>query len=291
MYEVAIEILCMLENNFYSAYIIGGYPRDKYLGIFSTDIDICTNARPMEVIKIFSNSDISNIKYGCVIVNFKGYKFSVTTFRREYEYLCNRSLIHFDYVDTLSEDLIRRDFIMNTLAIDKDGNYVDLYGAKKDIDSKIIRCVGDSFLKLNEDYLRILRAIRFATILNFKISLDLDKAIYDNSYKVKNLSNFRKKVELDKIFKSKNVMHGINLLKHYNLDKVLNLNLSHIKYCENYLGIWAQVLINFDFPFTRAETKSINAIRFLLTKDNPLEYLDKYSLDMCLLASKIKENN
>ena len=171
MYNCAIKILNLLCNSGYEAYIVGGYPRDKYLNILSNDIDICTNAKIDDIKEIFDNIDLTYSKYGNVILSFEGYKFDVTVFR-------------------------------------------------KDIDSKIIRMINSSD-ELIEDPLRILRAIRFATILDFKLDEELSSGIIKYGYLIKNLSNTKKKKELDKIMNSKNREYGVYLIKKYGLDVYL----------------------------------------------------------------------
>ncbi|MBP3461776.1 MAG: hypothetical protein J6K21_05135 [Bacilli bacterium] len=222
MYEVALSILNNLEENGFKAYIVGGYPRDKYMNRNSSDIDICTSAKVDDIEKIFSNIDKKYSKYGNVIIIENNYKFEVTTFRNDI-YLKNRNDILINYVETLKEDLKRRDFIINTLCIDKDGNYVDLMNARNDIDNKTIRLVRNDE-ELKEDPLRILRAIRFATILNFKLDKELEKGIIKYGYLIDDLSINKKKIEIDKIINSYNKEYGLKLIKKYKLDKFINKN-------------------------------------------------------------------
>ena len=125
-------------------------------------------------------------KYGSTKLNYKNYYFDITTFRRDIVYKDNRRPSKIEYVDDISEDLERRDFTINTMCMDKDGNIIDLFNAKKDINDKVIRTVSDADKKIKEDSLRILRAIRFATILNFRIDKDLEKAIIKN---IKNIED------------------------------------------------------------------------------------------------------
>ena len=216
MYGVALNILNKLENNGFKSYIVGGYPRDKYMNRESFDIDICTSARVEDIEKLFDNVDKTYSKYGNVIINIENYKFEVTTFRSDI-YLKNRNDVIINFVDTLEEDLKRRDFIINTLCINKNGNYVDIMNSRKDIDNKIIRLVGD-IIKLKEDPLRILRAIRFASVLHFELDEYLEEGIIKYGYLIKELSNNKKKIELDKILNSE---YGISLIKKFNLDSYL----------------------------------------------------------------------
>ena len=173
MYNNALEILKILNKNKFEAYIIGGYPRDLYLGNKSTDIDICTNAKYKDLKKIFK--EIKDNKYGSYKLKYKNQEYEITTYRKESKYLNNR-FPKTKYTKKLTKDLKRRDFIINTLCIDRYGSYIDLKNAKKDLDEKIIRLIGPK-TKIKEDALRILRAIRFATLLNFRIDKKLDQAI------------------------------------------------------------------------------------------------------------------
>lgn len=212
MYEKAIEILNKISIK-YEAYIVGGYPRDLYLGKISNDIDITTSATNEELKEIFSEYEIKQMGFGSMVLIYEGYKFQITTYRKEIGYEKNRFPKKIEYTSTLKEDLKRRDFIINTLCIDKLGNYVDLMNARKDIENKIIRCVGNSDLKIKEDILRSLRAVRFATTLNFKLDEELKNSIKKYNYLIKNLKDNRKRQELDKIYNSSNKSYGIKLLK------------------------------------------------------------------------------
>ena len=221
MYEEALKILKKFNDYDYEAYIVGGYPRDKYLNIESNDIDITTNATPQETKKIFQNVIDKYEKYGNIIIVENNYKYQVTTFRKD-KYLGDRKNVKIKYVNTLKEDLYRRDFIINTLCINKDGNYVDLLNAKTDIDKKIIRLIKKDSMK--EDPLRILRAIRFATVLNFKIDIKLEEEIVKYGYLINKLSEYRKQEEINKIINSENKEYGLNLIKKYKIDKYIMYN-------------------------------------------------------------------
>lgn len=221
MYEEALKILKKFNYYNYEAYIVGGYPRDKYLNIESNDIDITTNATPQEIKKIFQNVIDKYEKYGNIIIVENNYKYQVTTFRKD-KYLDDRKNVKIKYVNTLKEDLYRRDFIINTLCINKDGNYVDLLNAKTDIDKKIIRLIKKDSMK--EDPLRILRAIRIATVLNFKIDIKLEEEIVKYGYLISKLSEYRKQEEINKIINSENKEYGLNLIKKYKIDKYIMYN-------------------------------------------------------------------
>ncbi len=197
MYETAIKLLNKINELGYDSYIVGGYPRDKYMGIISEDIDICTNMTP-DVMKKYFEVTHSFEKYGSMRILYYGYTFEVTTFRKDGEYKDKRRPETVEFVSTLEEDLKRRDFIMNTLCIDKDGNYLDLLGARKDIDNKIIRVVGNTNKKLSEDPLRIIRALRFTVDFDFCLDDDIKNFIENNHEYLSLISETKKREEFSK---------------------------------------------------------------------------------------------
>ena len=268
MYNKALDVLKIFINHGYDAYIVGGYPRDKILGIKTNDIDICTDAKPKEIMDIFDTEGISDVKYGAVRVIYKGVLFDVTTYRKDIKYENNRKPVKIKYVTELKKDLLRRDFTINTICIDKDGNILDLLDAKKDIDKKIITTVGNARYRLKEDSLRILRAIRFAACLDFDIDEKTKKYIKKYGYLLKNLSSSRKKEELDKIFAAKNKEKGRKLILELGIDKYLGLdNLSDIILCDDILGIWSQLKTSVSYPFSKTEKENIVKISRMLEEE------------------------
>ena len=258
MYKKALEVLNKFYDNGYLAYIVGGYPRDTLLGIKTTDIDICTNAKPMEIIKIFDTDKVSDINYGSVKVIYKNVKFDVTTFRRDIKYENNRKPVKIKYINDLKKDLLRRDFTINTLCIDREGNLVDILNVRKDIDERIIRTVGNPRYRIKEDSLRILRAIRFASILDFKIDSKTKSYIIKYGYLLKSLSCSRRREELDKIFSSKNKEMGRDLIVELGIDKHLGIeNLKDIVMCDDIIGIWSQLEVDEEYPFSKVEKEMI----------------------------------
>ncbi len=289
MYEKAIEILNIFDSNGYIAYIVGGYPRDTLLGIKTMDIDICTNAKPKEIIELFSSSSVSDVGYGSVKLIYKNSKFDVTTFRKDIKYEDNRRPVKMKYINNLKGDLLRRDFTINTICIDKDGNYIDILNGKEDINKKIIKTVGNPKYRIKEDSLRILRAIRFASILDF----DIDK--YTQTYLVrygnllKTLSNERKKEELNKIFSSHYKEKGRKLILEFKLDKYLELNnLKDIVMCDDIIGIWTQLNMDNIYNFTKLEREQMHNIRELLRSNFNKYNIYKYGLYISTVASEIK---
>lgn len=290
MLKKALEVLDIFSLNGYTAYIVGGYVRDYLLGIESVDIDICTNAKPKDIIDLFKTSSYKEINYGSVKILYKNVRFDITTFRKESKYEINRKPVKIKYINNLKKDLLRRDFTINTFCMDKNGNVMDVLRVRKDLDNKLIKTVGNPRYRLKEDVLRILRAIRFATVLDFTIDKKTENYIKKYAYLLKNLSYNRKKEELDKIFSSVNNKRGIELLLKFNLDKYLELgNLENVRICNDILGIWAQIDDGGKYPFTALEKKQINSLKILFKEDildNRILY--KYGLYLVGIAALIK---
>lgn len=290
MYEKAIEILNIFDSNGFIAYIVGGYPRDTLLNIKTMDIDICTNAKPKEIIELFSSSSVSDVGYGAVKLIYKNSKFDVTTFRKDIKYEGNRRPVKMKYINDLKSDVLRRDFTINTICIDKNGDYIDILNGKKDLENRIIKTVGNPKYKIKEDSLRILRAIRFASILNF----DIDKKTKDYLLKygslLKKLSKERKKEELNKIFSSHYKEKGRNLILELKLDKYLGLNnLKDIILCDDIIGIWTQLNVDEYYNFTKLEKEQMKNIRELVNLEFNNYNVYKYGLYISTVASEIKE--
>ena len=268
MKELGLEIINKLYENGFSAYIVGGFVRDSLLNIKSSDVDITTNANPKEIKEIFPDCSIKSDSYGAVIINYKNCRFDITTMREELEYLDNRHPSGIVYVNDLKKDLLRRDFTINALCIDKDNKLIDLINGKKDIDKKVIRTIINSDKSFKDDALRILRAIRFASLLDFKLSDEVTMAIKNNKNLLNNLSISRKKEELDKLFGSKKSKEGIELIKKLDLLKELHLdNIERVKDYSDIIGIWA--MINTDYyNFTSCEKDLINKINIVYNLDN-----------------------
>jgi len=290
MEEKALEVLKIFNDNGYLAYIVGGYVRDMLLDKKTNDIDICTSATPKDMISMFDDVIISDMQYGSVVIAYKGYKFDVTTFRKEIKYENNRKPVKIKYIKDLKKDLLRRDFTINTLCMNKNGDILDVLNIKSDLDNKILRTVGNPRYRIKEDSLRILRCIRFATILDFDIDVKTKHFLSKYGYLLKNLSMNRKKEELDKIFLSKNKEKGRNLLIELNLTNVLDITkLNTITMCTDLIGIWCQLEVDDIYPFTNIEKEHMKKLRELLKYDNLDNYLlYKYGLYLCTVYADIK---
>ena len=271
MLDIALKLLKDITDHSYKAYIVGGFVRDYLLGIESSDIDITTDATPKEVKELFANSCLPNDDYGSVVVIKKGIRFDITTFREERDYEDHRKPNVVQYIDDLYPDLLRRDFTINTLCMDDKGEIIDYLGGKEDIKNRVIRTVGDPYQKFSDDSLRILRAIRFATILDFDLSDDVILAIKKTKSFVKTLSYTRKKEELDKIFNSPNRDKGIKYLLNFELDKELEIdNLFDVlgKDADSSISIWSLLDVSPKYPFNKSEKELMGNIRSAMELNN-----------------------
>lgn len=285
MKKVAEELLEIINDHGYEAYVVGGFVRNMLLNLESKDIDVTTNATPMELKNIFSDIDISNKSYGSVTLYYKEERFEITTYRMENEYFDNRHPNSIIYVNDLKTDLLRRDFTINTICLDKNGNIVDLLNGRDDLNKKVINTVYNSVDSFSTDVLRILRAVRFATILNFALSDEIILAIKKTKHLLKKLSYNRKKQELDYIFGSVYAKEGIQLLKKLDLIDVLELNnIDRVKDYTDLIGIWAMINPT-TYKFNNSEKDLIKKINIVYEKDNLNEMvLYKYGLYVNILA-------
>ncbi len=290
MEDKALEILNKFSQSGYEAYIVGGYVRDYLLNRKTNDIDICSSATPKEILEIFDNVIVSNMQYGSVVIIYKGYKFDVTTFRKEIKYENNRKPVKIKYIKDIKKDLLRRDFTINTLCMNEKKEIVDILGVREDLEKKILRTVGNPRYRIKEDSLRILRCIRFATLLDFEIEPKTKHFLSKYGYLLKGLSSTRKKEELDCIFSSTNNEKGKKLLIELKLTDVLGLEkLNDINLCTDLIGIWCQLEVDDLYPFTKVEKDQMQELRELLSYKELDDYLlFKYGLYLCTVYCDIK---
>ena len=212
----AQKVISMLENKGYNAYIVGGCLRDILIGRKSQDIDITTDALPNEIIDVFKDGYKvieTGVKYGTVTVIIEASPIEITTFRSEQDYIDGRRPENISFEKDIKADLSRRDFTVNAMAYnDKDG-LIDLFGAKRDLEDKIIRCVGNPRQRFKEDKLRMLRAVRFATTFDFKIEDETFKAIKEYSQYLNEISIERINVEFSKMLLVQKPSKAMLLLK------------------------------------------------------------------------------
>ncbi len=173
--------LFILEACGYEGYTVGGCVRDSLLGRTPNDWDITTNATPEEMKSCFKGFRVieTGIRHGTLTVIVDGMQLEITTYRNDGEYLDNRHPVQVTFSEKIEDDLSRRDFTVNAMAYHPKKGFVDLFAGREDLQSKTIRAVGDAKTRFHEDGLRILRAIRFASVLDFDIAQDTAKAVHE----------------------------------------------------------------------------------------------------------------
>ncbi|MCQ2513782.1 MAG: HD domain-containing protein [Ruminococcus sp.] len=210
--EKVLKITERLNNNGYEAYIVGGCVRDSLAGICPHDWDICTNALPEQTKLCFKDYKIfdAGIKHGTISVVSENEVFEITTYRIDGEYSDNRHPENVTFTRNIIDDLARRDFTVNAIAYNNESGLVDPFNGFSDLKSGIIRCVREPDERFNEDGLRIIRALRFASVYGFEIEEKTAKSIIKNKGLLNNISAERISVELLKLLCGKGAENILN---------------------------------------------------------------------------------
>ena len=211
-YNNAVEIVRQLKREGFEAYFVGGCVRDFIRRVTPDDYDIVTSAHPEQVMAIFPRTVAVGAKFGVVAVIIESHPYEVATFRSDDAYIDGRrpSRVHFS---NSREDVFRRDFTVNGLLMNPEtGEVIDYVCGRDDIEKKIIRTIGEPDKRFNEDYLRLLRAIRFAANLNYEIDPATKDAIAKNAAKIKQISAERLQEELNKILTRTGTRRGFELM-------------------------------------------------------------------------------
>lgn len=219
------QVLIKLQTRGYSSYLVGGCVRDMFLGRHPQDWDICTGALPNEVLELFPGSRPTGIAHGTVTVIVSGKNVEVTTFRSDGSYSDHRHPDSVNFVGDLNEDLSRRDFTMNAMAISADGVLSDPFDGHADIENKLIRCVGVPEMRFEEDALRMFRAIRFSARLGFTVEEKTLAAIRSKAHLASGLAPERVRSEVEKILLSPSPETMFTLISHGLLDSYLKRHL------------------------------------------------------------------
>ena len=252
---LAIEVIKKLKQSGFQGYLVGGCVRDSLAGIKAKDFDVSTNATPEEVRKIFRSSRIIGKRFRLVHVFRRSELIEVSTFRANASKKDNSSgvikdsegkILRDNVWGTLEEDCIRRDFSINALYFDPiENNLCDFHSGLQHIQKKILVSIGDPLVRFEEDPVRSLRAIRFSSKLDFKISSDVKEAIYQKGHLLGNISNARMFDEFCKIFLTKKAFNNFNKLNSFGVLKYL---INTDDYVENSFGLRFQhaALVNTD---------------------------------------------
>lgn len=236
------RLIKIFENNNFICYVVGGAIRNLLLNIDPKEFDLCTNATPCHIKSLFKKVINIGEEFGCIKVFFENNWFEITTFRLENNYKDFRHASNIKFINSPEFDALRRDFTINSIYFN--GKFlIDPFDGINDLNKKLLRLIGDKNVKFQEDPLRMLRALRFKSKLNFKIELLTLLSLKNNFHLIKHLTKFRIHEELLEIFKCNNIstlklfniLNGFNLIlntnfKVYNFEKISKLpNKFHIK--------------------------------------------------------------
>lgn len=252
-------ILDKMKSAGYEAHVVGGSVRDAVLGRERGDYDITTNALPEETKAVFDGYRIieTGIKHGTVTLVLDGEPYEITTYRLDGDYKDNRHPDSVTFTSLLGEDLMRRDFTVNAMAYNPDTGITDLFGGRQDSADRLIRAVGDPYKRFDEDALRILRALRFAAVLDFEIESETAVAVRSRAHLLSSISKERIYTELKKL------VMGVSALK------ILT------EYADVIAPLTCGLLIE-NVPkkelFDKSELQTRFAALFLLNSDSPSEH-------------------
>ncbi len=211
-FQKALGIIRTLKQHGHEAYFVGGAVRDHLLDRPIGDVDIATSALPKEVMALFPKTIPVGLKHGTVVVMHEGTPYEVTTFRTEGTYEDYRRPTSVTFVRSLREDLQRRDFTMNAIAMDEAGQLIDPFHGREAIAERVIRTVGEAKERFSEDALRMMRAIRFVSQLGFELSEDTKRAIVEHASLLSHISVERITVEFEKLMEGPFAQQAFSLL-------------------------------------------------------------------------------
>ncbi|MFC4404371.1 CCA tRNA nucleotidyltransferase [Gracilibacillus xinjiangensis] len=219
--QKARKIIKVLQQHSYEAYIVGGAVRDHLLGREIADVDIATSALPEEVIQIFDKVFPTGIKHGTVLVRLEEQSFEVTTYRQESDYADFRHPNQVKFVTNIKEDLSRRDFTINAMAMNDGFSIYDPYKGQLDLENRLIRTVGNPNERFSEDPLRMMRAVRFSSQLGFTIEDITIDAMEKNAHLLSHIAIERIAVEWEKMIAGEFFRGSTNLIFYTDLYKYL----------------------------------------------------------------------
>ncbi|KIL79906.1 CCA tRNA nucleotidyltransferase [Bacillus badius] len=275
MFEQAAPLLAELEKAGFAAYYVGGAVRDYLLDRPIGDVDIATAALPEEVKQIFPKTVDVGIEHGTVLVIWKGEGYEITTFRTESEYKDFRRPDKVSFVRTLEEDLQRRDFTMNAMAMDRFGTIIDPFNGREALKLGYIQTVGDANERFSEDALRMMRAARFASQLGFRLHEQTKEALSRCAPLLKHIAVERKLMEMNKLFAGRKAAEGLQVMLEGGLLAYLPGLCGQEKLLEQ--------MLTYDLSRLTASQKWL-LLLVLLTPDKPLDWLKAWRMP----AKKIK---
>ena len=257
-----LEVLRTLKGAGHQAYLVGGLVRDRLRGKPGGDYDVATSARAEQVQKLFRKVIPTGIQHGTVTVLTRSDKVEVTTFRGEGAYADGRRPDSVVFLDEVAEDLARRDFTINAMAYDPlDREFVDPFGGARDLEAKLVRCVGKARDRFAEDGLRPLRAVRFASVLGFEVDPETLAAIPATLSTFRKIAFERVREELSKMLLGPQPSRGVRLLRETGLLEAIlpeaaggdfERALARLDACPSRLEVRHAALL-FGLPFEKAQ--------------------------------------
>lgn len=260
MKQTIIQVLDQITHAGFEAYVVGGYVRDFLLGKESYDVDIATNATIEDLKEIFLNFN-PTVYYTCLSFFIENYHFEITPYRIDGPYVDGRYPSYIKPAKNIKQDSQRRDFTINSIYMNREGSYYCFNTGLQDMKRKRIRTIGKPQKRLQEDPLRILRALRLSICLDFKIDKGLEKAILENKHLIASLSETRKKEELDAMLEA-STPKTIQILKKFALFSVFGIP-ENIIPTHNQWGFWVQIPFH-QYPLKKQESKKIYSLKLLL---------------------------
>jgi len=250
----------------HAAYAVGGCVRDSLMGRLPSDWDITTSATPEEMLVVFKDNRVipTGIKHGTVTILCKGGQYEVTTYRVDGIYTDGRRPESVTFSNDLTEDLKRRDFTINAMAYNETDGLIDCFGGTDDLRNRVIRCVGDPQERFAEDYLRMLRAYRFAATLDFTLDSSVVSVVAQNKHKITGISAERIQAEMNKLLLSGrpvkirafidtfapvilpevDVLHGVEQINPYHYCDVYEHTMAVLSHTENDLAMRLTALLH-----------------------------------------------
>lgn len=257
----SVPILDLIEEAGYEAYFVGGSVRDYILGRPINDVDIASSATPQEIKRIFPNTADIGIDHGTVLVITDTGTYEITTFRTESGYSDFRRPDAVKFVRSLTEDLQRRDFTMNAIAMDKTGMIIDPFNGKRDLAQKRIITVGNPHERFHEDALRMMRALRFVSQLDFELDQETFDSLKENAQNISEIAVERILVEFEKLAAGSNKIKAFSLLLESGLYQYLPLFSSKKDHLMDLLNL----------PLHQLNAVEIWSIIMIHTKDQEIE--------------------
>lgn len=295
----AKKVIYELKKQHYEAYIVGGAVRDHILKQPTSDIDITTNAKPHQVSKIFKTKP-TGLKYGTVTVYMGEETFEVTTYRVDGEYIDNRHPEEVVFVESVEEDVKRRDFTINGLLMTEKEEIIDYVNGRADLQAKIIKTIGDPKDRFTEDALRMMRAFYFQSKLGFQIDRETRDAIAEMKDKLKEIAMERILTEMIKILQGSYVKKALKSMVTTGVHEVLPGLKEGILYAENMDEIpFVDAFFTLCFtlsgsvpaawPFSNKHRHRYETARMLSEKNQAFDpyTLYTYGIDLCLLTNRV----